>query len=63
MNTPKLILCALLTALLILALINYPAFTLAGVFVGGALAALLGGVWLGEAHLDGKEYNKEHDLP
>ena len=62
MNTPKLILCALLTALFILALINYPAFTLAGVFVGGALAALLGGVWLGQAYNVTKQYRNEHDL-
>ena len=62
MNETKLIWGAICTALFILALINYPAFTLAGVFVGGALAALLGGVWLGEAYNVTNQYRNEHDL-
>lgn len=54
------LLAALLTVAGILALIHFPAYTLAAVCVGGP-SLILGKVWL-DCRWEAKQYKEEHDL-
>ena len=54
---------ALLTACLILALINFPAYVLAALCILGSCAVLAAGWWLVECVAEDRAYDRDHDLP
>lgn len=62
MTLPRFFLSAVLAVLLILCSINWPGITLAVLCIGGSIAALAGGMWLGQCAWEAKEYQDEHDL-
>lgn len=53
---------AALAVALILAFINWPGETLACVVVGACIAALVGGLWLGQAVSADREHDEEQNI-
>lgn len=62
MTYPRLFLSVAVTVALILGLINWPGATLAILCIGGSLAALLGGLWLGQCARVSREHDEEQGL-